>query len=404
MSVKEDGQYMFDITEYETPGNSFSKSNVLINSKYKATLFEQKLLNIMLSRLQMREYVDAGEQEGLVCSVTAKELKDLMNAKSGSFYTQLKTTAESMTSRTIGFENDELQQFKYISLITMAEYRDGIFSVHFNYELKQYLKPTTQFTMLELPVLLQYRGVYSLRLHEVLLSRCYRKKKAGVAKYTSKETDGKHFHFAIGLSELKLAIGVVNAESSAVQRILKGSSNPDYDKAVERAVEKSFNNWNDFKKRVLDPAIKEINKTENGMNVKYELKRAGLGGKVHAIDFFIEFGENGHEEALKAIELEVQAFISPLLPLNDIRAICEAAEYDANKIRQAYAVASSSTAPIQNLAGFLIKAVKDGYNLPVKKETTNKFHNFEQREYDFNELERLLLDKSYEVIKEEPNE
>lgn len=392
LSVSSDGQYEYNLENYESAENSFSKSNALINSKYKATLLEQKLLNIMLSRLQRREYIDAGINEGLICSITAKELKTMMRVKSHNFYAQLKPAAAALTSRVIGFENDELQEFTYLALITKAEYKDGVFFTHFNYDLKKYLTPKTQFTMLELPVLLQYRGVYSLRLHEVLLSRCYKKKRAGAAKYTAKETDGRHFCIVIGLNELKLALGVVNADVPAVQRVLAGAGVPDYDKAVERASEKSFNNWSDFKKRVLDPSINEINKTENGMLVRYNLQKAGKGGHVCAIEFFVEFVEANHNAALQAVEMDAQALIKPPLPLSDIRAICEAADYDIERIRRAYDAAAASASPISNLTGFLIQAIRSNYAAAVPLKKKNGFNNFHQREYDYDELERALLE------------
>jgi hypothetical protein len=60
---------------YESKNDSFSKSNTLISGKYKATLLEQKLLNIFLAQLQQPNYIDKGEAEGLVCTIEAKELK-----------------------------------------------------------------------------------------------------------------------------------------------------------------------------------------------------------------------------------------------------------------------------------------------------------------------------------------
>lgn len=395
-SMKRDefGQYELDIY---TPADSFSKSNTIINSKYKATLLEQKLLNIMLSRLQMRNYIDGGEKQGLVCSIRANELKKMLGTKSGSIYEKLKPAAAAMTSRIIGFEDDEKQAFKYISLVTAAEYQDGVFTVHFNYELKQYLTPQTQFTILDLPVILQYRGVYSLRLHELLLSRCYRKKRAGVSVYTGRETDGRHFAIEFSVSELKLSLGVVNAENFAVQRILNGSPIPDYDKAVERAQEKSFNNWNDFKKRVLDPAVNEINVAENNIHVEYELQKGGKGGRVYGIIFLVVLGSTQSIKMKKTGEDrrdfidDVLAKIQPLLPVDDVRAICEAADYDINKIDNAIEILNAA-GDIDNVTGFLIKAVKNNYSRPVKKSAgKNAFHNFEQRDYDFDEFERKLL-------------
>ena len=49
-----------------------------------------------------------------------------------------------------------------------------------------------------------------------------------------------------------------------------------------------------------------------------------------------------------------------------------------------------------NIVGFMIKAIENEYNLPKKyKNTSNKkskdsFHNFKERNYDYDELEKKL--------------
>lgn len=398
---------------YECHGDLFSKSNTLIDSKYKASLMEQKLLNIVLSKLQKRQYNDEGETGGLVCSIKAAELRELLRVSGGSFYTQLNKAAAAMTSRTIGFVNDDIKTFKYISLISMAQYEKGTFTVKFNYELKKYLTQEAPFTVLDLPVILAYNSVYALRLHEILLSECYNMKKPGVAKYTKKEATKGHYKIEIGLSELKLSLGVVNAETSAVQKVLAGSPTPDYDKAVEKATEKSFSDWYEFRRKVIEVAVKEINRVDNGTFVSYEPKKAGHGGKVYAITFFVELGNKENEEEKKTeatkksksqlsqeeqfeLFFKVKTLIKEELSYDDISVICKAAEYDIQKIEKAYMVASSSTNAIDNLVGFMIKAIKENYDLPVKKENgkkQNKFNNFHQRDYDFDEYERALLNR-----------
>ena len=272
---------------YESHGDLFPKSNSLINSKYKASLMEQKLFNIVLSRLQHRQFEDVGEIGGLVCTLKASELKNMLGVTGGSFYTQLKTAAASMTSTTIGYVNDEIEAFKYMSVITSAEYKKGLFTVKFNYELKKYLINEAPFTVLDLPIILSYRSVYSLRLHEILLSKCYKKKRPGVSHYTKRDSTEGKFKIDIGISELKLSLGVVNADSKAVKAILVDSAYPDYDKAVERASEKSFKDWYEFRRGVIDVAVKEINEVDNGTYVTYEANKAGQGGKVYSITFFV---------------------------------------------------------------------------------------------------------------------
>lgn len=395
---------------YESHGDLFSKSNALIGSKYKATLVEQKLLNIVLSQLQRKQYEDAGENGGLICTMTAAELRKMLGISGGGFYAQLKTAAAAMTARTIGFVNDDIQAFKYISLITSAEYMDGCLTVKFNYELKKYLTQDAPFTVLDLPIILSYHSVYALRLHEILLSKCYKKKRPGVSKYTKKESTDGHFKITIGLSELKLSLGVVNAESNAVRTVLNGSAIPDYDKAVEKATEKSFDEWYEFRRKVIDVAVKEINETDNGTMVSYTPLKGGKSGKkVNAIEFTVDLGnkkdiEKNEKKSVKEesvlsedemfeLQYNVKTLIKEKISLKDIKTICKAANYDMDKIRQAYEIACESS-NVKNLVGFMIKAIQDEYMPPIHKEKKkNSFNNFEQRQYDFADFEREILNK-----------
>ena len=88
--------------------------------------------------------------------------------------------------------------------------------------------------------------------------------------------------------------------------------------------------------------------------------------------------------------------------------ICEAACYDIERIRNAYNIMKMSSATIENPTGWLISAIRDGYTSDSKKESAavnssnakkktassrNKFKNFDERDYDYDELERRLLAK-----------
>lgn len=411
-----------ELVPYDPENDIFSKSNTLISSKYKASILEQKLLNIVLARLQQKKYIDKGDDIGLVCEIKAKELRVLLGLKGGSFYSQLKLAAANMTGRTIGFVNDEVEAFRYVSIISYSDYHNGTLTVKFNPEMKQYLNPKTQFTVLDLPIMLKYKNIYALRLHEILLSRCYKKKRSGVSKYSGKETDGNYFKIDIGLSELKFAIGAANAETSSVRKILNDSSAPNYDLALEKASEKSFDDWYEFRRKVIDIAVKEINKMDdNGMTVSYEPILKGHGGKTCGITFYVELGKkkkNEEKEATKddnknkrklseneQFEILFQAkslLVDENVDLSDLKPICEAADYDIEKIKKAYDVAKNAS-NISNFVGFMIKAIKDDYSpAPIKKTTKkkkNSFNNFEQRQYNFDDLELGLLEHSASGVK-----
>ena len=76
------------------------------------------------------------------------------------------------------------------------------------------------------------------------------------------------------------------------------------------------------------------------------------------------------------------------------------------KVKNAYAVLKKSTG-VESVVGFMISAIKNGYDLPVptkeKKETKNKFNNFEQREYAkefWDGMERKRYEKGEETHEE----
>lgn len=81
------------------------------------------------------------------------------------------------------------------------------------------------------------------------------------------------------------------------------------------------------------------------------------------------------------------------LSFKDIKAICKASNYDIEKIRNAYNIAQE-TPNITNLVGFMIKAIQEEYTVPVKKKgrpKKNKFNNFDERQYNFDDLEKGIL-------------
>ena len=89
--------------EKNTPykDNKYSKSNYLISAKYASSLLENKITAISLAKIQKKEYVE--DKNGrIVCNMTANELRKLLNANAGSFYSQLEPVAINMTSRTLG--------------------------------------------------------------------------------------------------------------------------------------------------------------------------------------------------------------------------------------------------------------------------------------------------------------
>lgn len=378
--------------------NSYKKSNLLISSKYKSTITENKIQAIALASIQNAKEDRDGNLE---CTFTAAELRKLFGDDSGSLYKRLDSTAHKMVGTVIGYTDEETQSFKYMSVISTAEYKDSKFTITFNGKLKdQILDIQEKYTILNLDTMMKFEHVYSFRLYEYIKSEYYKK------KYIIQERiQGMGYEMTIPCAEMRLMMGTVDANDDKVKAVLSAKGKkPDYAKAVEVAEKEKkskFKDWKEFKRSVIDVAVKEINELTE-LNIVCKTDRAGLGGKAVGVSFIITDKDNKNdaidpevidEKKADILDLidEVRSFITENLPSSDIKAILESADLDVEKVRAAYNI--SKTQNISNLTGWMIKAIKDNYQPGVSTNGKgNKFNNFPQNEYNFKELEDALLD------------
>ena len=396
-------------------GDNYKKSNFLITSKYKSSILENKILSIALANADdIHE-----ESEGLVYEIAVSDLKRKMNiSKSyGSFYDKLDDAAKSMTGRTIGTSNKKNRTFDYISVVTRATSKDGIFRIIFNPALKEnIIDIKDKFTVLKLSTMLSFKSSYSLRLYELLKDELQeikwqqdREAIAAGKKNTYRQENLFKYETSIGLAELKLEMGVVNAELDKVKRVLQGK-NPDYEKAVASSPEQIFKSWSDFRRRVLEKATEEINE-KTDLHVEFEADKAGRGGKVVGVTFIITDSKTNKNSPkastevlmddlgdLDIVEIEdfdiddlidkVRLIISENLKTKEIKSILQAADNDISKIKDAYELACKQS-EIDNLVGWMIAAIKNGYTA-TKKKKDYSYSDFDQNTYDYELLENEL--------------
>ena len=363
--------------------DNYSKPNFLISAKYKSSLMANKVLAISLSRLQEAEDSKDGV---LISDIKASEIKKLVGGNQGSFYRTLEKTAREMTGRTIGISDPESHMFAYTAVITQAVYSKGVFRIEYNRHLTKYLKEIKRnFTRLKLSVMLTFQNVYAFRLYEILKSEAYPR------TYRQKGTNIYIKRFSV--AELRFLLGVANAELNVVQSILSDKKNPDYEKAYEKTPEK-----------VMDPAVKEINNISD-ISVEYITSRSGYGGRVDHVEFKIVLNSDDEETTDKASdEAEILAeddaidqtyeLFKGTLKMKDVRSIVKEAGCDFVKIKNAYEVFNSQQ-NVNNITGFMIKAIQEGYQKVPKK---NQFYFEERTDYgDMDALEKeILANGSYE--------
>lgn len=390
----------------------FSKSNMLISSKYNSSLMENKIITISLATSDTFKL----ENGALVSELSASYIKKMLNisSKSGSFYRNLNDAAQNMLGRVIGTSNPDTNSFVYMAFITMAEYRNGVLRITYNQALTPYLKNLqSKFTKLSLSAMLSFRSVYAIRLYELIKSKSYMSSQ-----------------IPFSLSELKLELGIVDVEEDDVKRVLMNKENPDYDKAVGMAKEQKFTLWTDFRRKVLDIAVNEINNNpRTDIHISYNTEKNGKGGKVVMVIFEIEPKDAIEplkpEEDLKrrgrpkkiSQEDKIKCFVEASKHMADnfsteeVIKIVEAAKYDLEKITQAYEYMLGYSTPINNKVGFMCEAVKKNWaenvSNPVVQQADNRQRVEENEDIKYGRYLNLLSHKlavNVEMTEEEMKE
>jgi len=402
--TKERGVFMDDL-EMEllpyNPNDYVSKSNYLISAKHNSSLLENQLLLLSLQRIQ------PNSKGQLISKISTAEVKQLLGKDYGEFYTQLRRTAVRMLNNVIMIEDPETKSFHASNIITDAKSKDGDFTVIFNPNMKDVIVGLKQnFTKLNLPIMRKFESVISFRLYELLRSRCYYPKGTVISNMDNK------FRIEFGLAELKFTFGAVDLSNPRISDTINNKTTPDYEKAlndIRKMAEKDpyikkpkYENWRDFK-RCLEKAINELNEVSD-IRVSYDVERKGQGGKVNKIVFIVKILNSPSEEienplpAMSEEEkigyvMKADKILESNLSVKDLTYLLETADYDLEKLKKAYEL-SKQQSEIHNLTGWLAKAIEEGFEKPVSKKgkKKNNFTNFQQNDYDYDALEKELLE------------
>lgn len=345
------------------------KSNALLSAKFKSSLLENLILSISLSRT---ESIDGQIQATLYPS----EIKSLIGDNSHAIYDRLKQVAGIMHGHTMIFE-DGKGNFHSFNAITNADYVEGKFTLTFNKQMGPLLGDlTSNYTLLELSQLVNFRSNQSYRLFEILRKELYRYK-------------GEPIRFEIGLAELKCTIGLVNLDEEGVKRKINSyKDHIDWEEVYDIAIEKSYNgDWYDFKRRVLERAKEEIaEKTD----IVFTYQPVKSGKKVKKVVFFISPNPNYKiqvEKAKKLAQKDSQYNINSVIYRNlyekyeghnylqreELDIFISEAKGDENLVMRAIELADKES-NLENYPGWIIACIRRGgyTNQPAMQGDTDK--------------------------------
>lgn len=334
-----------------------TKSNYFImNSSYDLSLEEQKIILTLASMVQPED------EEFKPYIFKISDFMELLGVENQAKYTEIpKITKELMKKVFEIQEGDTLIQTAWLS---GAKYKKGSGEVELTFSsyLKPYmLKLNTMFTQYKLANILSMKSKYSPRIYEILKCNEFKKQ------------------------------GYIEIEVEELRKLLKADN--------------IYPRYNDFKRKVLEQTQKELKKISD---INFNFEEIKTGRKVTSLRFYI------HQNRIKPINNtmiieEVSATVSEDIELEredlekiiymmkaenikelDVIKIYKAANGDINKIQEKYNL-SKSMPGIKNIVGWMIKAIQEDYHAIKGKGKIDNFNNFEQRQYDFEDLERKFL-------------
>lgn len=222
----------------------------IFNAKYSLTAKEQKVILYLVSKLDTVRQVNLHEQV-----VPIKDLKNLLidkSTKNGSFYEEIQRFSERIMEKRIKFQTDieyggkrlsgRINWFQSITPVR-NEQGEACLEFLFSEKLKPFLLELKEYTQLDYQETLKLNSGFSIRIFQVF--RAHRDR-------MSKYEDQSSLRYSI--EELKSLLGVQG----------------------------KYKDWRNFKRRVVEVLIKEINEHTSIKVVCTEIRK---GRKIIGLEF-----------------------------------------------------------------------------------------------------------------------
>jgi len=221
--------------------NWVTKSNELIESTYKLSLQEQRILLVMASKVQ------PSDETLKTYRFRARDFIEIIgNSKRTGFYSYLREIVNGLQTKVLTIKKDGKQRNYSWVITSIYEDNEGYITLQFHPELKGFfLELKDKFTSYQLENVVRLNSVYSIRIYE-LLKQYERIKKRKLT-----------------LMELRAFLGIELTK---------------------------YKQYGHFKSKVLLVAQNEIN---NNTDISFMFNEIKTGRKVTSIEFIIN--SNSHQ-------------------------------------------------------------------------------------------------------------
>lgn len=360
----------------------YDKSNILVESIDTLSELDHKIFSAGLYYMKPKpDPVNGGTM--LEAVIPGQVLRELLDCKSGSLYTQIKNIETTYHHWKIYYADDENEKLLSAPACSLFAFNKGILTLRFNREIMPLIyNLQSNYTQYPLVTTMRLKKA-APKLHEMLQSHLKKAKKSS-PNYKGIIT------LEIGFSELKFKLGCIHTYRNEELDMALRSGKYTFEqieemaKRIDDAYAQARNElgkrdtivkharWSDFKDRVLEPAVVDINSHEEiEYNVSYETVRSGLGGKSTSIIFTItekaykaEVSNDPTEDAILDMLDSVSELIEyhikteKRIALKSKRKMLEAAGYDLAYVERACILAGQQTEEIKSLSAWLIECIQ----------------------------------------------
>jgi plasmid replication initiation protein len=327
-----------------------TKANTLITSNYDLSLEEQRIILTLASTVQ------PNDEDFKPYKFSIKEFIELLGIEDKRKYSRIPKITKELMQKVLEIKKgDDIIQVGWLS---SAHYRKGTGTVEleFSPKLKPFMLGLKEFyTSYRLKNVLELKGKYSIRMYEILKSNEFKK--------------------------------VTEISIDELRQILKADSG-------------SYLVYQNFKNRIICKSQREL---EEKTDIAFKFKEIKTGRKVTSLKFYIKTNSKNNDEYKLQVAKELQSskeskYIDKIKSIMDdskithseASKIYESSNGDMDTIKKVYEYLKNKQ--LDNLIGAMISMVKPGVFIEPKQNTCKvNFNDYEQREYDFDNLEKKLL-------------
>lgn len=332
------------------------KSNELIEARYRLSITEQRLVLLLAAEIELNDS-DFKDYELKVSDFTS--MFGLETDK--SVYEQVEQAADNLLGKIITLqEGHDVEKTAWLSYVKYSK-GSGMVKIRFDKSLKPYLLQLQgNFTQYNLKHVINFKSQYSIRLYELLKMEVFRAKNGKLAK-------------AFSVLELKDFLGIGKKEYTV---------------------------FNNFKRRVIQPAVKEIS-TQTDLNV-INVESTRTGRKITSLTFTVQIvsEQKIKEKQQGLLEDEVKKPIQKSLPVIDSliafgfsreTANLYEKKYGVKQIERnvAYTLMKQQNGVVNDVPSYLNKAIREDMGGAWKVAQAQQERDKAQRQVEAAERETL---------------